>query len=211
MQSSHRSSSASISGPFKVSWAGNAYATKYDVSYAVKTKTASGAWAVTAWTPWLTQTTAKSAYFGLSGRADRRKAAADQAYNHLEGRPVEKNVKVRVENDGFLVVLHADPDGRVRMLFPLDPDDDHYPVQDEDIAALQANMRSQAPWLSFVPTFYYRIDGGFIGDTVARSELVLVAQGGTTRTGSRRLDGSRRSQRRPLTETGCLWDSGQPE
>lgn len=36
------------------------------------------------------------------------------------------NVKVRVENDGFLVVLHADPDGRVRMLFPLDPDDDNF-------------------------------------------------------------------------------------
>ncbi|HEU4828968.1 MAG TPA: DUF4384 domain-containing protein [Gemmatimonadales bacterium] len=36
------------------------------------------------------------------------------------------HVKVRVEDDGFLVVLHADPDGRVRMLFPLDPDDDNY-------------------------------------------------------------------------------------
>ncbi|WP_434994345.1 aldo/keto reductase [Arthrobacter sp. Ld5] len=34
--------------------------------------------------------------------------------------------------------------------------------------------------------------GGFIGDTVARSELVLAVQGGTTRTGMRRLDGSRR-------------------
>ncbi|MFC3299168.1 aldo/keto reductase [Arthrobacter agilis] len=34
--------------------------------------------------------------------------------------------------------------------------------------------------------------GGFINDTVARSELVLVVQGGTTRSGSRRLDGSRR-------------------
>lgn len=34
--------------------------------------------------------------------------------------------------------------------------------------------------------------GGFLGDTVARSELVLVVQGGTTRAGSRRLDGSRR-------------------
>lgn len=34
--------------------------------------------------------------------------------------------------------------------------------------------------------------GTFIGDTVARSELVLVVQGGTTRSGSRRLDGSRR-------------------
>lgn len=34
--------------------------------------------------------------------------------------------------------------------------------------------------------------GGFIGDTVARSELVLVVQGGTTRAGDGRLDGSRR-------------------
>ena len=34
--------------------------------------------------------------------------------------------------------------------------------------------------------------GSFIGDTVARSELVLAVQGGTTRSGSRRLDSSRR-------------------
>ncbi len=34
--------------------------------------------------------------------------------------------------------------------------------------------------------------GGLIGDTVARSDLVLVVQGGTTRSGSRRLDSSRR-------------------
>lgn len=35
-------------------------------------------------------------------------------------------VKVRVEDDGFLIVLQADTEGRVRMLFPLDPDDDNY-------------------------------------------------------------------------------------
>jgi hypothetical protein len=35
-------------------------------------------------------------------------------------------VKIRTDDDGFLVVLHADPDGRVRVLFPLDPDDDNY-------------------------------------------------------------------------------------
>lgn len=34
--------------------------------------------------------------------------------------------------------------------------------------------------------------GGFIGETVARSEVVLAVQGGTTRSGSRRLDSSRR-------------------
>lgn len=35
-------------------------------------------------------------------------------------------VKIRTDDDGFLVVLHVDPDGRVRVLFPLDPDDDNY-------------------------------------------------------------------------------------
>ena len=35
-------------------------------------------------------------------------------------------VKVRVEDDGYLLVIHADPDGRVRMLFPLDPTDDSF-------------------------------------------------------------------------------------
>jgi hypothetical protein len=51
----------------------------------------------------------------ISLNKDRRFEAGDRA-----------NVKVRVENDGFLVVVHADPDGRVRMLFPLDPDDDNF-------------------------------------------------------------------------------------
>ena len=35
-------------------------------------------------------------------------------------------VKVEVENDGYLVVLHADPDGQLRVLFPLDPTDDNF-------------------------------------------------------------------------------------
>lgn len=35
-------------------------------------------------------------------------------------------VHVRTEEDGYLVVLHADPDGRIRMLFPLDPVADHF-------------------------------------------------------------------------------------
>ncbi|THJ67557.1 aldo/keto reductase [Arthrobacter echini] len=34
--------------------------------------------------------------------------------------------------------------------------------------------------------------GGFLGDAVARAEVVLAVQGGTTRSGSRRLDSSRR-------------------
>jgi hypothetical protein len=35
-------------------------------------------------------------------------------------------VYVRSEQDGYLVVLHADPDGRVRVLYPLDPSDDDF-------------------------------------------------------------------------------------
>lgn len=35
-------------------------------------------------------------------------------------------VFVRSDRDGYLVVLHAEPGGRVRVLFPLDPTDDNY-------------------------------------------------------------------------------------
>jgi hypothetical protein len=35
-------------------------------------------------------------------------------------------VQVRTEDDGYLIVLHADPDGNLRVLFPLDPNDDNF-------------------------------------------------------------------------------------
>ena len=35
-------------------------------------------------------------------------------------------VYVQTARDGYLVVLHADPEGRVRLLFPLDPTDDAF-------------------------------------------------------------------------------------
>jgi hypothetical protein len=35
-------------------------------------------------------------------------------------------VRVRTELDGYLLVLHAEPDGRVRVLFPLDPFHDNF-------------------------------------------------------------------------------------
>ena len=35
-------------------------------------------------------------------------------------------VQVRTRDDGYLLVLHADPDGQLRVLFPLDPDDDNF-------------------------------------------------------------------------------------
>src|SRR3989442_15634026 len=35
-------------------------------------------------------------------------------------------VHVQASQDGYLIVLHADPNGRVRVLFPVDPTDDHF-------------------------------------------------------------------------------------
>lgn len=44
--------------------------------------------------------------------------------------PIERGKRVRVRvktlDDGYVLVLHADPDGRVRVLFPLDPFVDHF-------------------------------------------------------------------------------------
>ena len=47
--------------------------------------------------------------------------------NHDQFSAGEKaRVYVRSAQDGYLVVLHADPAGRVRVLFPLDPGDDDF-------------------------------------------------------------------------------------
>jgi len=35
-------------------------------------------------------------------------------------------VQVRAEEDGYLIVLHSDPDGHLRVLFPIDPRDDNF-------------------------------------------------------------------------------------
>jgi len=41
-------------------------------------------------------------------------------------------VRVRLADDGYLIVLRADVDGRVRVLFPLDPGDDDFVRGDKD-------------------------------------------------------------------------------
>ena len=35
-------------------------------------------------------------------------------------------VQVRTLEDGYLIVLHVDPDGHLRVLFPIDPKDDNF-------------------------------------------------------------------------------------
>src|SRR5438552_18703138 len=47
--------------------------------------------------------------------------------NHDRFAPGDQaRVYVETARDGYLVVLHADPYGRVRVLFPLDPTDDDF-------------------------------------------------------------------------------------
>ena len=41
-------------------------------------------------------------------------------------------VTVRVRDDGYVVVLHTDADGRVRVLFPVDPGDDNFMKAGQD-------------------------------------------------------------------------------
>ncbi len=50
-------------------------------------------------------------------------------------------VSVRVEEDGYLVVLHADRDGRVRVLFPLEPADDDFVRGDRELEVRGRNGR----------------------------------------------------------------------
>ncbi len=40
-------------------------------------------------------------------------------------------VQVRAEYDGYLIVLHVDPEGRLRVLFPVDPDKDNFVRSDK--------------------------------------------------------------------------------
>jgi hypothetical protein len=47
--------------------------------------------------------------------------------NHDRFAPGDQaRIYVQTERDGYLMVLHADPSGRVRVLFPLDPTDDDF-------------------------------------------------------------------------------------
>ena len=45
-----------------------------------------------------------------------------QSYNRGD----RARVTVRVRDDGYVVVLHTDADGHVRVLFPVDPGDDNF-------------------------------------------------------------------------------------
>ncbi|HXO83992.1 MAG TPA: DUF4384 domain-containing protein, partial [Gemmatimonadales bacterium] len=50
-------------------------------------------------------------------------------------------VYIKTARDGFLVILHADPQGRVRVLFPIDPDADNFVRGGKELELLSRSER----------------------------------------------------------------------
>jgi hypothetical protein len=81
-------------------------------------------------------------------------------------------VQVRTEDDGYLIVLHADPDGYLRVLFPLDPDKDNfvrggkkYEVRGRGgREAFEADGRGKGTVYAAVSREPLRFDGLVLGD-----------------------------------------------
>jgi len=66
--------------------------------------------------------------------------------NHDQFDPGDRaRVYVQTARDGYLVVLHADPEGRVRVLFPLDPTDDDFCTGREKIRAARPRRSRRVP------------------------------------------------------------------
>jgi len=92
---------------------------------------------------------------------DRRFLAGDRA-----------KVQVRTEYDGYLIVLHVDPEGRLRVLFPLDPDEDNFVRGDKKYEvrgrggreAFEADATGRGTVYAAVSRDPFRFDGFTLGD-----------------------------------------------
>jgi Domain of unknown function (DUF4384) len=81
-------------------------------------------------------------------------------------------VEVRTEEDGYLIVMHVDPDGYLRVLFPLDPDKDNfirggkkYEVRGRgDREAFEADGKGRGTVYAAVSKEPFRFDGFVVGD-----------------------------------------------
>jgi Domain of unknown function (DUF4384) len=81
-------------------------------------------------------------------------------------------VQVRTEADGYLLVLHVDPDGYLRVLFPIDPDKDNfvrggkkYEVRDRgDRQAFEADGKGRGTVYAAVSREPYRFENFVVGD-----------------------------------------------
>lgn len=81
-------------------------------------------------------------------------------------------VQVRTEFDGYLIVMHVDPEGRLRVLFPLDPDKDNfvrggkkYEVRGRGgREAFEADATGRGTVYAAVSRDPFRFDGFTLGD-----------------------------------------------
>jgi hypothetical protein len=81
-------------------------------------------------------------------------------------------VQVRADYDGYLIVLHVDPEGRLRVLFPVDPDKDNfvrsgkkYEVRDRgDREAFEVDATGRGSVYAAVSRDPFRFDGLTISD-----------------------------------------------
>jgi Domain of unknown function (DUF4384) len=81
-------------------------------------------------------------------------------------------VQVRTEQDGYLLVIHVDPEGYLRILFPLDPDKDNfvrggkkYEVRGRgDREAFEAESKGRGTVYAAVSRDPFRFDGFTVGD-----------------------------------------------
>ncbi len=80
--------------------------------------------------------------------------------------------QVRTEYDGYLVVLHVDPEGRLRVLFPLDPDKDNFVRGDKKYEvrgrggreAFETDATGRGTVYAAVSRDPFRFDGFTLGD-----------------------------------------------
>jgi Domain of unknown function (DUF4384) len=81
-------------------------------------------------------------------------------------------VQVRTEDDGYLLVVHVDPEGYLRVLFPLDPDKDNfvrggkkYEVKGRGgREAIEADARGRGTVYAAISREPFRFDGFVTGD-----------------------------------------------
>src|SRR5918993_1101428 len=81
-------------------------------------------------------------------------------------------VQVRTEEDGYLLVVHVDPEGYLRVLFPLDPDKDNfvrggkkYEVRGRgDREAFETGGKGRGTVYASVSREPFRFEGFVVGD-----------------------------------------------
>jgi hypothetical protein len=81
-------------------------------------------------------------------------------------------VQVQTQYDGYLIVLHVDPDGHLRVLFPLDPDNDNFVRGDKKYEvrgrggrdAFEADATGRGTVYAALSRDQFRFDGLTMGD-----------------------------------------------